>query len=292
MKVEISNLVHNDELAIFLIDIFIRLLLIAGLFYILYKFYFIDTTINNLYNLFLGHANIYLDKIGTLNQIFPLKIVYDALINEINSLNNNRVANKKAADIIEKDNDNNFMAIFISIIVGVFVIFALIIGYTGTYRLLNISNVYISFVFNIIFLIVSQLLFFYFVYPYIDPIQISTIFYYNYLITPPTNLQQIQNQILQKQQITNQQNIVLSQQLLSSKNTSLIFSFMLISAAVFLILAILTVISYLSLYNNVKLPYLVIPITHNTLLIYSLLTFVALAAFIILLLVLLNRVQF
>jgi hypothetical protein len=289
------SLVKPDELAIFLFDIFIRLLLIAGLFYVLYKIYLIDMTIENLYSLFIKHINIYLDRIASLDNIFSLRVVTDSITNQINGLNNSREQNKKDAEAIANNNDNNFMAVFITVVGGILILFTMIIVYTGTYKHLTLRNMMTSFIFNLIFIIISQLIFFYFVYAYMDPIQFATVFYYNYDLYLP----RIQDPILALQQQQQQQpqlvannTSVLESQLINSQNTAVLFSGMLLCALAFFVLAILAIINYLVVWNNMNLPYLVIPLSGKSFMIYTLLASIAFMGFIMLLLIVLNRIQF
>ena len=163
-----------------LIDIYIKFVIISSIFYILYKYYLIDITVNNIFELLQKKLNIYLPSFKNIKQnnstVFTL---IDKFLNDyINTLND------KPSTANSTINDTNMIIIFVTLIVSLFVILCMIIFISNGYKYIDFKNVGYSLLFNIIFISLSQFIVFYVLYKYIDPLQIYNIFFYNYVINP------------------------------------------------------------------------------------------------------------
>jgi hypothetical protein len=160
----------------FLLDILSRFILIASLFYILYKFYLVPLTEEIIINYANEHIKFYTDRInGLIQNSFIKKIIIANLYYYFTLYtSNDSIPNTST-------NDKNFMIIYLSMIIGISVLISAIIILTGGINKINYLNLGISFLVNITIITITQLMFFYLVYIYLDPISFYKIFYYNYL---------------------------------------------------------------------------------------------------------------
>ena len=139
-----------------LIDIYIKFIIIASIFYILYKYFLIDITINNMYKLLNDKLNIYTPKIKKIKE--KNKLIFDRInnfmINRSNKLKN-LPQNKDS-----KINDTNIIIIFVTMILSLFIIIAGIIYLTNGYNNINFINIGYSILFNLILLYYHNLYYF------------------------------------------------------------------------------------------------------------------------------------
>jgi len=274
----------------FLIDIYIKFVLIATVFYILYKYFLIDIIINNIIILLQKKINIYLPNFQNLkkNNEFAFKEINNYFTNYKNNLNTlPSTANPNV-------NDLNMAIIFSTMIVSLLIILFTIIYITDEYSNINYKNIGYSFLFNILFIGISQFILFYVIYSYIDPIALYKIFYTNYDIKPvvpdinvllETNFNKlIELESLNPINYTNQTSIV------NSSSTASIYIFINIFICICIITFVLSIINYLVLYNNYSITNSIIPFTKLSLYIYMIITFVSFILFIILLLLSLSRI--
>ena len=184
--VDIENTLLDPN---FLIDIWIKFVLVSSLIYILYKFFLVDMTLEHIINQVSSHLNIYIGKLKEQN----INTEY------LNKQMDNIILDYQSAKSTKNSdtNDINFAIIYSSMVISITITVVGIIFFTGGYKLINYSNILYNILFSIIALVVSQLLFFYLVYSYIDPIKIYKIFYYDYLInnneTVTTNTSTVSN---------------------------------------------------------------------------------------------------
>jgi len=286
-----------------LIDIYIKFIIIASIFYILYKYFLIDITINNMYKLLNDKLNIYTPKIKKIKE--KNKLIFDRInnfmINRSNKLKN-LPQNKDS-----KINDTNIIIIFVTMILSLFIIIAGIIYLTNGYNNINFINIGYSILFNLIFIILSQFILFYVIYSFIDPIQIYKFFYYDYDIKPdntissetinsiingetisvPTNISSISSITLQDEKLKlidkNNQPIIIN-----SKKIGIIYIYTIIFICIFIFTLLLSIINYLIIYNNYKINSSIFPFTQLSLIIYTLISCFSLIIFIILLILLFN----
>ena len=259
-----------------LIDIYIKFIIIASIFYILYKYFLIDITINNMYKLLNDKLNIYTPKIKKIKE--KNKLIFDRInnfmINRSNKLKN-LPQNKDS-----KINDTNIIIIFVTMILSLFIIIAGIIYLTNGYNNINFINIGYSILFNLIFIILSQFILFYVIYSFIDPIQIYKFFYYDYDIKPdntissetinsiingetisvPTNISSISSITLQDEKLKlidkNNQPIIIN-----SKKIGIIYIYTIIFICIFIFTLLLSIINYLIIYNNYKINSSIFPFT-------------------------------
>jgi len=303
-----------------LIDIYIKFVIIASIFYILYKYYLIDITINYIFELLDKKLIIYLPSFKNIKQnnssVFTQ--IDNFLKNYINTLNNQpSTANSTI-------NDTNMIIIFATLIISLFGILCTIIFISNGYKYIDFKNVGYSLLFNIIFISLSQFIVFYVLYRYIDPLQVYNLFYYNYVINPikpnitlPPDITlppkiTLQPEIITTASITDELNGIktnsvslvapqfsipnvnpLNNQstqpvIINSTYTGTLFIFINIFIFVFIIMFILSILNYLVIYNNYNVGNRMIPFTELSLLIYIILTLVSLLGVIILLLLLMN----
>ena len=286
-----------------LIDIYIKFIIIASIFYILYKYFLIDITINNMYKLLNDKLNIYTPKIKKIKE--KNKLIFDRInnfmINRSNKLKN-LPQNKDS-----KINDTNIIIIFVTMILSLFIIIAGIIYLTNGYNNINFINIGYSILFNLIFIILSQFILFYVIYSFIDPIQIYKFFYYDYDIKPdntissetinsiingetisvPTNISSISSITLQDEKLKlidkNNQPIIIN-----SNKIGIIYVYTIIFICIFIFTLLLSIINYLIIYNNYKINSSIFPFTQLSLIIYTLISCFSLIIFIILLILLFN----
>lgn len=326
-----KNVIHEPEIIDpnFLIDILIKFILFASLMYILYKYFIIDTTVNYILEKIPTHIKFFIAKLKIeANKIITPNAINTYITTEINSLANS------PSNVNTTVNDTNFAIIFGTIIAAIAIIFFSIIITTGGYNKINYKNIIYDILINLVIIIVSQLIFYYLIYSYIDPIKLYKLFYYNYLLTPPapapapgpgpgpgpvlppatttttaqTPLQKL-NAILGGNGIPSlggggggQSNQTQSAQvplpnssgtrdaIIKSSNSAAIFVFMVIFLVLFIIFGIITVLNILTLYSNVNIPNMAIPINYSSLVIYAILTVICMFLFIIMLLLIMSRV--
>jgi len=275
-----------------LIDIYIKFIIIASIFYILYKYFLIDITINNMYKLINSKLDIYVPTLKKIKE--KNKLIFDRInnfmINRSNKLKN-LPQNKDS-----KINDTNIIIIFVTMILSLFIIIAGIIYLTNGYNNINFINIGYSILFNLIFIILSQFILFYVIYSFIDPIKIYKFFYYNYNIKPvnpiindgdisaPTNIPSI---LLQDEKLKlidkNNQPIIIN-----SKKIGIIYVYTIIFICIFIFTLLLSIINYLIIYNNYKINSSIFPFTQLSLIIYTLISCFSLIILIILLILLFN----
>jgi len=275
-----------------LIDIYIKFIIIASIFYILYKYFLIDITINNMYKLINSKLDIYVPTLKKIKE--KNKLIFDRInnfmINRSNKLKN-LPQNKDS-----KINDTNIIIIFVTMILSLFIIIAGIIYLTNGYNNINFINIGYSILFNLIFIILSQFILFYVIYSFIDPIKIYKFFYYNYNIKPvnpiindgdisaPTNIPSISLQDEKLKLIDkNNQPIIIN-----SKKIGIIYVYTIIFICIFIFTLLLSIINYLIIYNNYKINSSIFPFTQLSLIIYTLISCFSLIILIILLILLFN----
>lgn len=283
-----------------LIDIYIKFIIIASIFYILYKYFLIDITINNMYKLINTKLDIYVPTLKKIKE--KNKLIFDRInnfmINRSNKLKN-LPQNKDS-----KINDTNIIIIFVTMILSLFIIIAGIIYLTNGYNNINFINIGYSILFNLIFIILSQFILFYVIYSFIDPIKIYKFFYYDYDIKPvntispetinpiindsdistPTNIPSISLQDEKLKLIDkNNQPIIIN-----SKKIGIIYVYTIIFICIFIFTLLLSIINYLIIYNNYKINSSIFPFTQLSLIIYILISCFSLIILIILLILLFN----
>jgi len=271
-----------------LIDILIRFILISSLIYILYKFFIVDITISHLINQYTKHLEIYLPnfKINTSHVISPEDInIY--LTNKLNSLINLPANNNPDT------NDKNFSIIYTTFIVGLLILTIIIIILSGGFRLINYKNIGYTFLFNIVFIIISQLLFFYLIYSYIDPWTIYKLFYYDYILNEPNTQSKIGPETTQTN--TKELNTIINTDrdkniLIDSQKTATIYAFLVIFMLLTIIFLIIIVLNLLLVYKKYRIYEILIPLSKFTLPIYSIAGFVFLFLFIIMILLFTSRI--
>ena len=243
----------------FLIDILIRFILLSSLIYILYKFFLIDMTINYIIKAFQSHIDIY------SNQIQDLKLQNKDYLNySINTILESINVIKKSS-IDTKTNDNNMMIIYFTMCFTFIIVVIGIIYMLNTIPYINYKNIFYSLIINTIFITVSQLLFFYLIYIYIDPIKVYNLLNFNYTITNPSATNTLpNNQTLPDSKVPQ-----------NTSTSELILRFIIIFIILFICLFILfSIISY------------VYKISLN---IYIILSIIFILVFIILLLLFINQ---
>jgi len=282
-----------------LIDIYIKFIIIASIFYILYKYFLIDITINNMYKLLNTKLDIYTPTLNKIKQ--KNKIIFDNINNFMINHSNKLTNLPKTKD--SKINDTNIIIIFVTMILSLFIIIAGIIYLTNGYNNINFINIGYSILFNLIFIILSQFILFYVIYSFIDPIKIYKFFYYDYDIKPvnnissetinsiinddsisiPTNISSISLQTKKLDLIdTNNQPIIIN-----SKKIGTIYIVTIIFICIFIFTLLLSIINYLIIYNNYKINS-IIPFTQLSLIIYILISCFSLIILIMLLILLFN----
>jgi hypothetical protein len=277
-----------------LIDIYIKFVIVASIFYILYKYYLIDITIDNMYKLLNTKFDIYVPSLKNI-------IVKNQLIfNNINDFMTN-YRNKLAtlpSKVDSSINDTNMIIIFSTMVVSLLLIICVIIYLTNGYNNINFKSIVYSIFFNLLFIILSQFILFYVIYTFIDPIKIYKFFYYDYDIKPidtttpaPSTLEdaesilktQLENLKIKKPISKNEQSLIIDSQRIGT-----IYIFNIIFICIFIIMFVLSLLNYLIVYNNYKISSSIIPFTQFSLIIYIILGCLSLLIFIILLILLLN----
>lgn len=283
-----------------LIDIYIKFIIIATIFYILYKYFLIDISINNMYKLLNAKFDIYIPSVKKIKA--KNKIIFDSINNFMINYSNKLKNLPKNKD--SKINDTNTIIIFVTMILSLFIIIAGIIYFTNGYNNINFVNIGYSILFNLIFIILSQFILFYVIYSFIDPIKIYKFFYYDYYIKPvddissqtiktivndnsiliPNNISSISLQTEKLKLIdTNNQPIIIN-----SKKIAIIYIFTIIFICIFIFTLLLSIINYLIIYNNYKINSSIFPFTQLSLIIYILISCFSLIILIILLILLFN----
>jgi hypothetical protein len=281
-----------------LIDIYIKFIIISSIFFILYKYYLIDITIDNIYKIFQSKLDIYVPDLKTI------KNNNEKLFTQINDYmtNYSNQVKKTPSNANTNINDTNMIIIFTTMIISLFIILCVIIYLSNGYNYINFINIIYSIIFNSIFIIISQFILFYVIYEYIDPLKLYNFFYYNYDIKPvatkppidPKNTEDpkiininkpdIDPSILNKTIIaTPSQTIIID-----SAKIGTIFIFLVIFISISIIMFVLSILNYLIVYNNYNIGNSIIPFTKFSLIIYILITCVSFLIFIILLMLLLN----
>ena len=292
-------LIDNKKLPLidpnFLIDIFIRFIIIASIFYILYKYFLIDITINNFYNIFENKFNLYIPMFKNITQSYPT--IFNQINNTITEYIN--YTNTLPSTENSKNNDTNMMIIFITMVLVLFLIISIIIYMTNGINFIDYKNVFYSIIFNILFISLSQFILFYVIYKYVDPIKIYNLFYHNYTIDPsqsptdPNLLNQLSDLIKQYNTLHNphsNSNVNTPEPLLLSSSTGTVFILMSMSLCIFIIMLILSIINYIVIYNGYNIDNNIIPFTNISFAIYIMIMCISFIAFIILLLMIINLI--
>lgn len=167
----------------FMINILIRFILLSSLIYILYKNFLVDLTIKYIISAFEKHIDFYIPDIPIINSIIPINNVILDITDRITSLISS------SSDIDTTQNDNAMLIIYVSMISIVVFTVAVILVITGGYKSLNIRNITYDILINITVIILSQIVFFYLVYSYIDPIKIYNLLYFNFQLNDPITIQ-------------------------------------------------------------------------------------------------------
>jgi hypothetical protein len=297
----------------FLLDILIRFLMISSFLYILYKYFIIDMTINYIIAQVPIHFNIYASRFKTvISEFIGLDNIYSYTNDQLNKLSNSpSTANPTV-------NDSNFAIIYGSMVGMLSVLIITVIVITGGYKHINYNNIIYNIILNLVIFVASQLVFFYLIYSYIDPLAFYKLLYFDYFINSSATTTTAPNQVLAKQPTTAQSGIIstttssnaLAQNknipnsnlinltntsnsqdiLLDSSGIATIFVFTMIFLVLLIIFIIITVLNLLSVYTNFNLMKLLIPLNINSLPIYSIITISLLFLFIILLLLLLRKI--
>ena len=264
-----------------LIDVYVKFVIISSIFFILYKYYLIDTTLNNIYEIIQTKIDIYVLELQNIkkNNMQIFSQLNDYMTNYSNQL---KSLPSTANTYI---NDTNMVIIFATMIISLFIILCVIIYLSNGYNNINFINIIYSIIFNSIFIILSQFILFYVIYSYIDPIKIYNLFYYDYDIKSdeptPTGAKNPET----TKSNTNSQSIIIN-----SAKTGTIFIFLVMFICISIIMFVLSILNYLIVYNNYNIGNSIIPFTKFSLLIYILITCVSLLAFIILLIFILNYI--
>jgi len=269
----------------FLIDIYIRFVIIATIFFILYKYYLINITINNLLKLFETQIQIYLLKFQNLKKSNQTLFTYinNYFTKYINELNNT------PSIINSKINDTNMIVIFVTMLLILLIIICILIYVFDGINKINFKNIFYSLIFNILFITITQFILFYIIYTYIDPITLYSFFYYDYDIKP-VPIEEIQVQELLQYKIVSISKDSSQTLLINSSKTGTLFIFVNLSICVFIVMFILSIVNYLILYNNYSIEKNIIPFTKISLYIYIICTLVSFFIFIMLLLVLVKQI--
>ena len=259
-----------------LIDIYIKFIIIASCFYIIYKYYIIDMTIDNIYKFIFSKFEIYKPTLKNIRD--KNKIIFDSItnfmINYSNKLKN--LENTKNSKV----NDTNIIIIFVTMIISLFIIIAGIIYITNGYNNINFINIGYSIIFNLIFIVLSQFILFYSIYSLIDPVKLYKFFYYNYDINPINN--NLESKKLDVQDKTTESIII------NSNKTGIIYIFTILFICIFIFTLLLSIINYLIIYKNYKINNSIIPFNKLSFIIYIIISFFSLIILIILLILLLN----
>jgi len=259
-----------------LIDIYIKFIIIASCFYIIYKYYIIDMTIDNIYKFIFSKFEIYKPTLKNIRD--KNKIIFDSItnfmINYSNKLKN--LENTKNSKV----NDTNIIIIFVTMIISLFIIIAGIIYITNGYNNINFINIGYSIIFNLIFIVLSQFILFYAIYSLIDPVKLYKFFYYNYDINPINN--NLESKKLDVQDKTTESIII------NSNKTGIIYIFTILFICIFIFTLLLSIINYLIIYKNYKINNSIIPFNKLSFIIYIIISFFSLIILIILLILLLN----
>lgn len=293
-------------------DIMLKFIIFTSLVYILYKFFLVDLITKYIIQRVSEHVAIYKDSILDLKNIDILNEYLASLHSnyKIKSPNADSILEKRPIDILNEyldeiitsyqrkssnadptTNDNNMMIIFVVMLVSIVAIAICVVIFFGDIKIVGLRELLYNTLFTLIFLVVSQLIFFYIIFSFFDPLVLYKILYYPYGITPvntsgPTGIDKFAS--------TSSANLTTNPSRrsvdLTDYNTALIFSFMIVAGICFLITAIIALLSGLSLYTGVNLKYLN-PALKDAFVFKMLcvLTVVFLFAFIILLVLLLSR---
>lgn len=276
----ITNMIVDNKILLdpnFLIDILIKIILISSFFYILYKFFLVEITVDYLINQVFNHINIY---IAELKKYIQENYNMDDIITDLNK-NIDSLPSTTANTYI---NDTNFAIIYSTIIGTIAIIIGSLIFINNSFRIVKIENVLFSLFINLIVIIVSQLLFFYFVYSYLDPIKLFKILYYKYVI---------QKDKSKTTTTTTKSNIINTGDntiLLSSNNVIVIYIFLIIFIISFILSFIMLILNILSNKYNYDLSNIILPLNNISIYIYSILSLVFLFLSIIMLLLFMNRI--
>ena len=191
----------------FMINILIRFVFISSLIYILYKYFLIDLTIKYVVKAFETHLNFYIPQIPNMNKIIPI----NTIITQINNIIANLESSPSGVNTTQ--NDNTMLIIYITMVSVITISISIILIITGGYKLFNFKHIAFDILINLVIITISQVVFFYLVYTYIDPIKIYSIFYYNFQLVDPIR-QQAKNLVNLVNQITtlsaSQQQLIVS----------------------------------------------------------------------------------
>lgn len=260
------------------LDVAVKFIIFASLIYLLYKFFIIDLTIKYILDNAPSHIAIYKSKLLELASLDKINAYLDTLIEEYSAAENN-------AD--PSTNDANMMIIFITMIFLVFIIALFVIIYFGDITDINLHALFYNNLFTIVLLVVSQLLFFYIIYQYFDPIILYKVLYQPYNVIPQTAEAfagtQGKGNIISVPTSDRKVN-------LTDYNTAIVFSFTVISGVCFFLALVALLLSGLSVYGGIHFKY-VSPGLNSSLAfkIICVITAVFLFAFITLLILLLSR---
>lgn len=168
MALEYFEFIYDSH---FMINILIRFILLSSLIYILYKNYLVDLTIKYIISAFEKHLDFYISDISIINSIIPIDIIISYININILKLTSN------SSGVDTTQNDNAMLIIYVSMISIVVFTVVVILVITGGYKSLNIRNITFDILINLSVIISSQIVFFYLVYSYIDPIKIYNLLY-------------------------------------------------------------------------------------------------------------------
>lgn len=283
----------------FLLDILVKFILLASFIYILYKYFLIDMTIKYIMEQMKAHINIYIEDFKIfLNSLMSITDFQEYLNNQIN------LYAKEPSTKDSTANDTNFAIIFATFVIVLFIVIAGIIIITGGVNKIDYKNLIYTIVLNLVIIVISQIVFFYLIYSYFDPIKLYKFFYYDYKVekvqtptagaTTTTKPQPSGTGITRAATTTS---IIANDNplnkprdiIIDSRRTGSIYIFLLIFLILFLMLGIVTIFNVMLVYFNYSIPYLPLPLNKFTLSIYGTLTVLFLFLFIIMTLLISNR---
>lgn len=292
----------------FLLDILVKFILVASFIYILYKYFLIDMTINYSLDQIRSHISIYETE---FKAFIKTLIDQQELINYLNT-QSDKLSNQPSTKD-SKANDTNFAIILATCLIVSTILVFVILLITGGYKTINYDTLIYNIVLNIVILVVSQLVFFYLVYSYFDPVKLYKFFYYNYIITkqppapttttptttkspfgtknPAFTLATTTTIFGSTTTTASQVPITPRETIIKTSNDASIYIFLVIFVLLFIIFSIITVLNILIVHYNYSLPNSIIPMNGLTVYIYGILACICMFLFIIMTLVITNRIK-
>lgn len=314
-NIEVKDLIDTHVLIEpnFLLDVLIKFILIASFIYILYKYFLVDMTVKYVISSIKAHVKIYASGLNDFLNTLKMK---QQFVDELQ--NQSKIMSKLPSTVNSTINDTNFMIIYVTFLVVLTLLIGSIIFITGGYKKINYENVIFNIILNMSLIVVSQVVFFYLVYSYFDPIKLYKFFYnndnYKYVkptttttatttTTDKTTTITTKNSNTKPNSINNNENATETSNLdnnpretiIQSKSTATIYVLLLIFLVLFILFSIITICGVLIKYYgyssiNMFISNL-IPFNKITLSIYGILSSIFLFGFIIMMLLMTSRIS-